>query len=219
MAMQMLRLFKNGVAQIPYEIKSAIATNRLVVYGQRFHLDGFEGRGPGLDLFDEQMSVHIVAFGGVGDDYRGSVRLMQTTGPHLLRDAYPYLLDEGEPIESPRIWELSHLCTVTNDRLVCRELNTVDAIAGEMLAGVVEVSYLSGITHIIAVVDDVSLDILIRARCDPQLISRRKNIRGWHPHVAVVEVGELPLQRIKTAAGIKGAILSYDDMIIETADW
>ncbi|QNB16132.1 N-acyl homoserine lactone synthase [Paraburkholderia tropica] len=59
------------------------------------------------DKFDGGNTVHLVA---MSDDQRvcGCARLMCTTGPYLLRDAFPELAEPGgSPPSSPSIWEMS----------------------------------------------------------------------------------------------------------------
>ncbi|KVE23812.1 N-acyl homoserine lactone synthase [Burkholderia singularis] len=58
------------------------------------------------DRFDRPSTVHVVAL----DDARnicGCARLLPTTGPYLLRDAFPYLLGPARAPRSPTVWEIS----------------------------------------------------------------------------------------------------------------
>jgi acyl homoserine lactone synthase len=63
--------------------------------------DGYE-----RDTFDEANPLYLVSVDSDAEQYRGSLRLLPTTGPNMLRDVFPFLLGEGEFIESARFGKL-----------------------------------------------------------------------------------------------------------------
>lgn len=61
-----------------------------------------------VDQFDTDEAVYLIAAEDDGR-HRGSVRLLPTTGPHLLGAIFPQLCEKGVPT-GPDIWELSRGC-------------------------------------------------------------------------------------------------------------
>ena len=61
-----------------------------------------------IDQFDGPGATYLIALDGRGD-HEGSLRLLPTTGPHILRDIFPMLCD-GEVPQGPAILEITRLC-------------------------------------------------------------------------------------------------------------
>jgi len=61
-----------------------------------------------IDQFDTPATVYIVAADDAGD-HEASLRLMPTTGPHMLGTVFPHLCPAGVPV-GPTIWESTRLC-------------------------------------------------------------------------------------------------------------
>ena len=83
------------------------------------------------DRFDNENPLYLVSANPRSGEYRGSLRLLPTTGPNMLRDVFPALLKDDEAIESATIWECSRICSrdgdpgpsgriVFADRFVCK---------------------------------------------------------------------------------------------------
>src|SRR6185312_14145178 len=79
--------------------------------------------------------------------YHGSLRLLPTTGPNMLRDVFPELLD-GDVIESATIWESSRICVAGV---------AVANILHELVLGIGEVCRRAGLTQIVSVFDPIVL--------------------------------------------------------------
>jgi acyl-homoserine lactone synthase len=61
------------------------------------------------DQFDFDSALHFIGF--EGDRIASYTRLLPTTGPHLLRDVYPELLDGAEAPRRPDVYEWTRLFT------------------------------------------------------------------------------------------------------------
>ena len=73
--------------------------------------------GAELDQFDRPDTVYVIA----EDSHQnivGCARLLPTTGPYLLGDVFPQLLNGLSPPRSPDVWELSRFCAVDLSRKV-----------------------------------------------------------------------------------------------------
>jgi len=104
-------------------------------------------------MFDDANPLYLVSVDPLTKKYRGSVRLLPTTGPNMLRDVFPFLLREGEFVESPTIWEISRICAVPSECQPDRSTNWLSPTFAELIVGIVEVGLMAGLTQIIAVFD------------------------------------------------------------------
>jgi N-acyl-L-homoserine lactone synthetase len=80
-----------------------------------------------IDQFDTDAAIYLVALAPETQRHLGSVRLLPTTGPHLLSEVFPFLCDKGVPIGDD-VWEITRLCTAPakdiEPRLIRRRLAT-----------------------------------------------------------------------------------------------
>jgi N-acyl-L-homoserine lactone synthetase len=72
--------------------------------------DGYE-----RDRFDDENPLYLISVNPRSGEYWGSLRLLPTTGPNMLRDVVPFLLKDDEAIESAAIWECSRICAAAKN--------------------------------------------------------------------------------------------------------
>ena len=79
---------------------------RCAVFHERLHWRVRAEHGREHDWFDLIGPQYVIAH---EDPARalGCCRLLPTTGPNMLRDIFPYLLEDGPPPNAPEIWEVS----------------------------------------------------------------------------------------------------------------
>lgn len=86
---------------------------------------GWQLKSPGswleLDDYDNEMAVYLLARDGVTGDHMGSVRLLPTTGAHMMAGVFPDLCLNGV-IRSQSTWEISRLVATMNGRVGTRLL-------------------------------------------------------------------------------------------------
>lgn len=103
--------------------------------------DGLE-----VDQFDTEAAVYLLA---LGPDQRliGSLRLLPSTGPHLLGDIFPRLCDAGVP-RGDGVWEVSRFCTDPDlkDPRLARKLLLVALVEFALLH---EVFRFTCVTHLL----------------------------------------------------------------------
>ena len=114
--------------------------NRALTFSERLGWDVKVRDGYERDVFDDANPLYLVSVDPRTHEYWGSLRLLPTTGPNMLRDVFPYLLDEGEYIESATIWESSRICAVAIDGQPQRSRNGVNFVLSELIAGIGEVA-------------------------------------------------------------------------------
>lgn len=98
-----------------------------------------------IDQFDNENALYLIDEGHGDHPHMGSVRLLPTTGPHLLGDLFPQLAEEGPPRRDD-VWEITRLCT-TPSRKGAVALATRRRLAQAMA----ETALLYGVNRYVAV--------------------------------------------------------------------
>ncbi len=204
----MLKLIEGSYAfRFPYEM-DAMFRNRAQIFSGRLGWDVSVRNGYERDRFDDANPLYLVSVDPLTRKYRGSVRLLPTTGPNMLRDVFPFLLHEGEFVESPTIWEISRICAAASDCEPERSKNGLNLALGELIVGIVEFGLTAGLTQFVAVFDARIYRVLKAAGSNPQLIGRPRRIGQTMSHVGVFDTGNSPLEAIRRAVGIEGSVLA-----------
>ena len=159
-----------------------------------------------IDEFDACRPVYLLQR-TEDSGIQGCVRLLPTTGPTMLRDTFPALLDGHAAPTSDAIWESSRfgvdLCT--------REAKTAGSIAQatyELFAGMIEFGLMRQLTDIVTVTDARMERILCRARWplrrlgSPQPIGKTIAVAGH------LDVSRERLQCVREAGRLDGAVIS-----------
>jgi acyl homoserine lactone synthase len=160
-------------------------------------IDNYDGLGPTYLLV-------------VGDDKTvlGSARLLPTTGPYMLSDTFPELLD-GQPVpRSERLIESSRFCVDTEraEELGSAGLNKATFM---LLSAVLEWGLHARAEAIVTVTDLRMERILRRAGWGMSRLGEPKKIGITTALAGMLEVS-LPLtQRIREAAGLRGPVLTH----------
>ena len=176
----MLKLITGSDAALfPNEI-DAMFRNRALTFSERLGWDVVVNDGYECDVFDDVNPLYLVACDSECEQYCGSLRLLPTTGPNMLRDVFPYLLGEGHIVESATIWESSRICVAAVDRQPQRAKNGVNSTLSELIAGIGEVAVIVGLTQIVSVFDARIYRVLKAAGCNPKIIGRPQRIRRHH---------------------------------------
>jgi acyl homoserine lactone synthase len=135
------------------------------------------------------------------DRIQGYVRLLSTTGPTMLRDTFPALLDGQAAPASDAIWESSRfgvdLCT--------REAKTAGSIARatyELFAGMIEFGLMRRLTDIVTVTDARMERILCRARWPLKRLGAPRPIGKTIAVAGYLEVSRERLRSVRQAGGL-----------------
>jgi N-acyl-L-homoserine lactone synthetase len=198
-----------GRGAVPQQFLTDMTVNRVLTRGSLEIGEEFLDDGCGLDVFDNNDARYVIVYDRADGAYLGSARLLPTVGPNMLRDAVPYLLEFGETVVSPGVWELSRICTMTNGRAAEGRRHDVDAVVGELVAAAIEAAVDAGVRQVVCVADDSTFDILERVGCLPRLLRRPELGPNRAPHVALLDVSELSLRRILKIARSHSAAIPF----------
>jgi acyl homoserine lactone synthase len=107
--------------------------------------DGIE-----IDKYDAMYNVYIVNTDDRSGQVTGGVRLMPTTGPILLREAWPHMLPHPDDFRAPNIWEATRFC-VAQESNSTRKGNFVNRATLALSLAVMDFGAANGITQVIGV--------------------------------------------------------------------
>ena len=203
----MLKLIEGSYASFfPKEIDSMFR-NRAEVFSDRLGWEVVVKDGYERDRFDDANPLYLVSVDPDTEEYWGSLRLLPTTGPNMLRDVFAQLLD-GDFIESATIWESSRICAAAIPGQPERGRSGVNYVLSELILGIGEVSVAAGLTQIASVFDARIFRVLRAAGCNPQIIGAPQRIGGTMSYAGLFDTGEGPLRAFRAASGIERSVLA-----------
>ena len=192
-------------ADYPYQLH-AMHRIRGDVFYKRLNWDVSISDGLEKDIFDEQNPLHLLSVDELSGSVRGSVRMLPTTGPNMLRDVFPNLMIDGEIIESATIWECSRFSIAKNcDATTPGQL--VSGVAGELLAAVVKIGLNAGLTEALGVFDARMIRIFRAAGYPPLLVGSPQRIGSFMTYAGLFEISEKALLNIREALGFNHSVL------------
>jgi acyl homoserine lactone synthase len=206
----MLKLIEGSYASFFPKEMDAIFRNRAETFAGRLGWDVVVRNGYERDRFDDLDPLYLVSVDPETERYRGSLRLLPTTGPNMLRDVFPQLLEDGECIESATIWEASRICATASEGQSGRGKGGAHSVLGELIAGIGEVGVIAALTQIVAVFDERFLRILKAVRCHPEIIGKPQLIGGTMSYAARFDTSEDILEAFRASLGIDGSVLAPD---------
>lgn len=193
----MLKVIEGSRSSLFPTEMDAMFRNRALTFSQRLGWDVVVRDGYERDEFDDANPLYLVSVDPNTNEYWGSLRLLPTTGPNMLRDVFPYLLKEDEYIESATIWESSRICAVAVEGQPQRSRNGVNFVLSELIAGIGEVAIVAGLTQIVSVFDARIYRVLKAVGCNPQLIGRPRRIGGTMSYAGLFDTGEGLVQSLE----------------------
>lgn len=163
-------------------------------------IDGWE-----VDRFDDLDPLYLLSI-DENDKVRGSLRLLPTTGPHALADAFSRLLPDGEPIRSATIWECSRF-TLDPDAPSVRAADGVIHVAVELILGMTEVGLEVGLSHVVTAYDLVLERALERAHCQAERLGEPQQIGCVEVVAGLFDVSNTVPRRVRAASGVTRSVL------------
>ena len=171
---------------------------RAKVFSERLGWEVEVKNGREVDRFDDCSPLYLISVNESTGRVEGSLRLLQTLGPNMLRDVFPSLLGPDEFIESPTIWESSRF-SIDPDLPHERSAKRLSRVTTELLCGIVEVGLLAGLSHIVSVFDARMVRIFRSANCPADLIGKPARIGKVTAYAGLFEISREMRERIGTA--------------------
>jgi acyl homoserine lactone synthase len=198
----MLKLIEESYASFFPKEMDAMFRNRAETFSERLGWEVMVKDGYERDRFDDANPLYLVSVDPDTEEYWGSLRLLPTTGPNMLRDVFPQLLD-GDYIESATIWECSRICATAVRGQSERNGGGVNYVLSELILGIGEVAVTAGLTQIAAVFDARIFRVLRNAGCNPEIIGTPRLIGDVISYAGLFDTGEAPSVRFAPRPGSK----------------
>lgn len=165
-----------------------------------------------IDQFDTEDAIYLLGLGPAGEVQSG-VRLLPTTGPHLMRDVFSHTVTWGQVPSDRRIYEMTRYFVWGDLRGEVRR-----RAVNEVLCGIVEYAVARRLTHISVVCDTFFL---------PRFLDG-----GWKLHhlglpteypegicaSVLLEVAPQRLSEMRAGIGIGGPSLTFSSFPPPNAD-
>lgn len=171
--------------------------------------DGME-----IDEFDAMDPAHVISVDDEGHVV-GCMRLLQTTGPHMLADVFSSIMDGEPPLRSSSLWEATRFCVDTNRLTTGRGRNTIGYVTSEVMIGAFEFAMAAGVTDAIAVIDPVMNRVLQRGGNAPHgYVGTPKQMGKVVAMAALMDCSEERIAKIRDYAGIHHDVFAEQEMMI-----
>lgn len=180
---------------------------RARVFKDRLNWDVEVKDGRERDVFDDLDATYLLSVNATRS-VKGTLRLLPTTGPNMLRDVFSALMPDGGTIESPTIWESTRFAVDLDVPSIPGR--RVNAVTTELLLGIVEVGMLAGLSLILSVFDAYMLRVLRSAGYAPELIGAPHRFGGVLTYAGLFDVSEDAWRSIAAAGGVQARVLADD---------
>lgn len=181
---------------------------RARVFKDRLQWDVAVTDGREIDVFDAADPLYLLAVNDTTGRLEGSVRLLPTTGPNMLRDVFPVLLPDGLVIESPLIWESSRFCI--DPDMAHNGRRRIDRVTTELLCGMVEIGQVAGLSHIVSVYDARMARVFRASNCPAEVIGVPTRIGRVMTYAGLFEISQVLWNGIAVTTNIAGPLLIED---------
>jgi acyl homoserine lactone synthase len=151
-----------------------------------------------VDEFDACQPVYLLQKNNVG--IQGCVRLLPTTGPTMLRDKFPALLDGQDAPECSEIWESSRFGLISSKGRSQVAAGIAKATY-ELFAGMIEFGLSRHLTDIVTVTDLRMEPILHRAHWPLRRLGTPRSIGKTIAVAGYLEVSAESLVRVSNKGG------------------
>jgi len=137
---------------------------------------------------------------------QGCVRLLPSTGPTMLRNTFPVLLDGAAAPSGPSIWESSRFALDVSPSAP-KAAHGLASATYELFAGMIEFGLSRQLTEIVTVTDARMERILRRAGWSLRRIGKPRALGSTLAVAGYLEVSIESLARVRAAGGLHGPVL------------
>jgi acyl homoserine lactone synthase len=158
-----------------------------------------------VDEFDALQPCYLLQRASDGR-IQGCVRLLPSTGPTMLRDTFPVLLDGAPAPISPVIWESSRFALDLPPDTP-KATHGLATATYELFAAMIEFGLSRQLTEIVTVTDARMERILRRAGWSLRRIGKPRALGSTLAVAGYLEVSIESLARVRAAGGLQGPAL------------
>ncbi len=179
--------------------------DRKKVFVDRFKWDlAVSGGEYEIDQFDTDTAVYLLELEPRTRGHLSSVRLLPTTGPHILGTLFPELCDGQVPVGED-VWELTRYCTTPD------QPRSVTSPAGDRVGiALVEFALLFGIARYTYVTHMRLLSLLISQGWETEPLGLPKEINGQTLCALTLKISPATLQLFRRRYGYRYPVLELE---------
>ena len=176
--------------------------SRAAVFHDRMGWDVVVKDGHEVDRYDEEADpVYLLAV-DEHQQVQGSLRLLATTGPTMLRSEFRHFFEDDVDVTAPTIWECTRFCVPP---VLGRTEQDVGIVSAELLIGLCELCLASGIEFVVGVYDTPMTRIYARIGWCPEVLARaRPKIGNIAAGIWEATPAALSTMRQRLAARLRG---------------
>jgi acyl homoserine lactone synthase len=179
------------------------------VFKERMDWDVNSRDGKERDVYDLLRPIYLLSTDEAGQ-VNGSLRVLPTTGPYMLRDVFPELMEGQAAPTHPQIWEISRLA-VEGSGEGAEQRKSINRITGEVFAGLVEWALMFGIKEICCVYD-VRIGRLVNLLgLYPKWVSEPRQIGNTVAVAGRYDVSDAVLKAVRDRSGLGETVLYNRD--------
>ena len=176
--------------------------SRAAVFHDRLGWDVVVKDGHEIDRYDEEADPVYLLDVDENQQVRGSLRLLATTGPTMLRSELRHFFDNDVDVTAPTIWECTRFCVPP---ILGRSAQDLGIVSAELLIGLCELCLASGIEFVVGVYDTPMTRIYARIGWCPEVLARaRSEIGNITAGIWEVAPAVLSTMRQRLAARLRG---------------
>ncbi|MBR1297389.1 acyl-homoserine-lactone synthase [Bradyrhizobium sp. AUGA SZCCT0042] len=158
-----------------------------------------------IDDFDAHNPAYLIQRAS-DNRIQGCVRLLPSTGPTMLRDTFPLLLDGSPAPANPTIWESSRFALDLHHGTP-KVTHGLATATYELFAGMIEFGLSRQLTEIVTVTDARMERILRRAKWPLRRIGVPRALGNTLAVAGYLEISIESLARVRTAGCLQGPVL------------
>lgn len=177
------------------------------VFKERLDWDVRTQNGMEIDSFDDLDPVYLMAF-DQSERLVGTWRMLPTTGPYMLKDVFPVLLDDVPPPCHPQTWEGSRFA-VDCEYMGKDSLAALSRVTSEIFCAVVEFCIAHKCDEVVTVYDARIGRLLPRLGCHPTWQSRKMRIGKTVTMAGRFDANSEVLRRMRKINGIQGSVIRH----------
>ncbi len=165
-----------------------------------------------IDDFDREDPLYVLVVDAQGA-VQGSLRLLPTTGPNMLRDVFSAITQVSGQVENPFVWESSRFCIRFSDNKDQRESTTISKATVELIAGMGEVGLLAGLDHVVTVYDAFLRRIIRQTGCNETLVGRPVRFGRVQTYAGLFDIDAIQLAAFKKVWNLPETLIDEDSRL------
>lgn len=162
-----------------------------------------------IDDFDREDPLYVLVVDAQGA-VQGSLRLLPTTGPNMLRDVFSAITQVSGQVENPFVWESSRFCIRFSDNKDQRETTTISKATVELIAGMGEVGLLAGLDHVVTVYDAFLRRIIRQTGCNETLVGQPVRFGRVQTYAGLFDIDAIQLAAFKKVWNLPETLIDQD---------